>query len=65
MNPAAKKAVGKDGLGGRPLGVTLFKFPYSSGKGYQILPAYARDEILLTRVFQGYTDSAVFTKFTE
>jgi hypothetical protein len=30
---------------------------------YQILPAYAQDSILMTRVFRGSTDAAVFEDF--
>jgi hypothetical protein len=32
---------------------------------YQILPAYAQDGILLTRVFRGSTDAAVFEDFID
>ena len=32
---------------------------------YQILPVYAQDSIVLARVFQGSTDSAVFKDFIE
>ena len=32
---------------------------------YQILPAYTQDGILLARVFQGSTDTAVFEEFIE
>jgi transposase len=32
---------------------------------YQILPAYTQDGVLLSRVFQGSTDSAVFEDFIE
>jgi hypothetical protein len=32
---------------------------------YHILPAYAQDSIVLTRVFQGLTDSAIFEDFIE
>ena len=32
---------------------------------YQILPAYVQDGIVLSRVFQGSTDSSVFEDFIE
>jgi transposase len=32
---------------------------------YQILPAYAQDGIVLSRVFQGSTDAAIFEDFIE
>ena len=34
-------------------------------KRFQILPAYTQDGILLTRVFQGSTNAAVFEEFIE
>ncbi|EED12793.1 hypothetical protein TSTA_053110 [Talaromyces stipitatus ATCC 10500] len=38
---------------------------FHRGQRYQILPAYAQDGIVLTRVFQGSTDASVFGDFTE
>jgi hypothetical protein len=34
-------------------------------KSVEILPAYTQDGILLSRVFQGATDSAVFEDYIE
>lgn len=47
--------------GWSPRGVTKFH----RGKRYQILPAYSQDGILLSRIFQGPTDGAVFEDFIE
>jgi transposase len=38
---------------------------FHRGQRYQILPAYTQDGILLSRVFQGSTDRAVFEDFIE
>jgi transposase len=38
---------------------------FHRGCRYQILPAYAQDGIVLSRVFQGSTDSSVFEDFIE
>ena len=39
--------------------------PLSPGRRYQILPAYALDEIVLRRVFQGATDADIFEDFID
>jgi transposase len=44
-----------------PVQVTKFH----RGKRYQILPAYSQDGILLSRIFQGPTDAAMFEDFIE
>ena len=52
--------------GWAPLGVTPVQVArYGRGQRYHILPAYTQDGILLSRVFQGSTDSAVFEDFIE
>jgi transposase len=38
---------------------------FHRGQRYQILPAYAQDGILLSRVFTGSTDAVVFEDFIE
>jgi transposase len=42
-----------------------FKYRFHRGQRYQILPAYAQDGIVLSRVFQGSTDASVFEEFIE
>jgi transposase len=60
------KRVGLRRTGWSPLGVTPVQVArYQREKRYQILPAYTQDGILLARVFQGTTDSAVFEDFIE
>ena len=50
--------------GWAPLGVTPIRnTPYQREGRYQILPAYTQDGLLLSRVFQGSTDSAIFEGF--
>ena len=44
-----------------PVQITKFH----RGRRYQILPAYSQDGILLSRIFQGPTDDAVFEDFIE
>jgi DDE superfamily endonuclease len=48
-------------LGVTPQQVTQFR----RGQRYQILPAYSQDGILLSRVFQGTSDTAIFEDFIE
>lgn len=50
--------------GWSPLGVTPIQISkFHRGQRYQILPAYAQDGIVLSRVFQGSTDTLVFEDF--
>lgn len=52
--------------GWSPLGVTLVQVSsFKREKRYQILPAYTQDGIIMSRVFQGSTDGAVFEEFIE
>lgn len=52
--------------GWSPLGTTPVRIAdFHRGQRYQILPAYTQDGILLSRVFQGSTDGAVFEDFIE
>jgi transposase len=38
---------------------------FQRGQRYQILPAYAHDGLILSRIFQGSTDASVFEDFIE
>jgi transposase len=38
---------------------------FHRGQGYQILPTYAQDGILLSRIFCGLTDATIFEDFIE
>jgi transposase len=52
--------------GWSPRGVTPVQITkFHRGRRYQILPAYSQDGILLSRIFQGPTDGAVFEEFIE
>ena len=52
--------------GWSPLGVTPVQIArLHRDQRHQILPAYAQDGIVLARVFQGSTDTAVFEDFIE
>ncbi|CAG5189810.1 uncharacterized protein ALTATR162_LOCUS12089 [Alternaria atra] len=60
------KRIGFRRTGWSPLGVApvqVAKFHHD--RRYQILPAYTQDGILLSQVFQGSTDSAVFEDYIE
>jgi transposase len=60
------KRIGFRRTGWAPLGVAPVQVAqFHRGRRYQILPAYTQDGILLSRVFQGFTDSAVFEDFIE
>ena len=49
-----------------PLGITPVQVSrFHRGQRYQILPAYAQDGILLSRIFRGSTDAAIFEDFIE
>jgi transposase len=52
--------------GWAPLGVTPVQVsPYRRERRYQILPAYAQDGVVLSRILQGPVDSSVFADFIE
>jgi len=58
--------VGFRRTGWSPLGVTPVQIArLHRGQRYQILPAYSQNGILLSRVFQGITNSEVFEDFIE
>lgn len=60
------RRVGLRRTGWSPLGVTPTQVAqFQREQRYQILPAYAVDGVMLSRVFQGSTDSAVFEDFLE
>lgn len=60
------KRTGSRRTGWSPLGVILMQTtPFHRGQRYQILPAYAQNGIILSRVFQGSTDNAIFEDFIE
>lgn len=60
------KRVGFGRTGWSPLGTIPVQIArYQREQRYQILPAYTQDGILLARVFQGTTESAVFENFIE
>jgi transposase len=52
--------------GWSPLGVTpVQSSPYRREQRHQILPAYAQDGIVLSRIFQGSINSNIFSDFIE
>ncbi|KAJ5142504.1 uncharacterized protein N7515_001291 [Penicillium bovifimosum] len=58
------KRIGFRRTGWSPLGVAPRQVSqFHRDERYQILPAYAQDGILMTRVFRGSTDAAVFEDF--
>ncbi|KAJ5359791.1 hypothetical protein N7517_008982 [Penicillium concentricum] len=60
------KRVGFRRTGWSPLGVAPIQIlKFHRDKRYQILPAYARDAIVLSRIFQGSTDALVSEDFNE
>jgi hypothetical protein len=60
------KRIGFRRTGWSPLGVASVQIArFHRGSRYQILLAYAQDDIVLSRVFQGSTDSSVFEDFIE
>ena len=60
------KRIGFRRTGWSPHGVAPVQVAkFHRDRRYQILPAYAQDGILLSRVYQGSTDSAVFEDFIE
>jgi transposase len=60
------KRIGFRRTGWSPLGTTPVQIArYQREQRYQILPAYTQDGVLLFRVFQGTTDSALFEDYIE
>jgi transposase len=60
------KRIGFRRTGWSPHGVAPVQVAkFHRDRRYQILPAYTQDGILLSRVFQGSTDSAVFEDYIE
>ncbi|KAI9041829.1 putative TPR domain protein [Aspergillus affinis] len=60
------KRIGFRRTGWSPLGLTPLQVSkFYRDQRYQILPAYAQDGVILSRVFQGSTDAAVFEDFIE
>lgn len=60
------KRAGFRRTGWSPLGVTPVQISkFHRDQRYQILPAYTQKGVLLSRVFQGSTDAAVFEDFIE
>ena len=58
------KRIGFRRTGWSPLGVTPQQITqFHRGERYQILPAYSQDGILLSRVFRGTNDTAIFEDF--
>jgi transposase len=58
------KRVGFRRTGWAPLGVTPAQVSqFHRGQRYQILPAYAQDGVVFSRVFQGSTDASLFENF--
>lgn len=60
------KRIGFRRTGWSPLGVAPVEVArFHRDRRYQILPAYTQEGILMSRVFQGSTDGAVFEDFVE
>ncbi|KAI3112716.1 hypothetical protein CBS147330_9904 [Penicillium roqueforti] len=60
------KRIGFRRTGWSPLGVAPRQVSqFHRDERYQILPAYTQDGILMTRVFRGSTDAAVFEDFVD
>lgn len=60
------KRIGFGWIGWSPLGTApLQVFNFRRDQRYQILSAYCQDGIVLSRVFQGSTDAAVFEDFID
>ena len=58
------KQIGFRRTGWAPLGVAPVQLArFHRGRRYQILPAYTQEDVLLSRVFQGTTDSVLFEDF--
>ena len=60
------KRIGYRRTGWSPLGVTPVQVSkFHRGQRFQILPAYAQDGIILSRIFKGSTDATFFESFIE
>ncbi|KAJ6160476.1 hypothetical protein N7470_003872 [Penicillium chermesinum] len=60
------KRIGYRRTGWSPLGVTPVQVSkFHRGQRFQILPAYAQDGIILSRIFKGSTDTTFFESFIE
>ena len=60
------KRIGFRRTGWSPLGVTSIQVTrFHRDRRYQILPVSTQDGILLSRVFQGFTDGSMFEDFIE
>jgi transposase len=60
------KRIGLRRSGWAPLGITPVQVTgLHREQRYHILPAYTQDGVMLARVYQGYTDSALFEDFVE
>jgi transposase len=60
------KRIGFRRTGWSPLGVAPVEVTrFHRDRRYQILPAYTQDGVLLSRVFQGSTDGALFEDYIE
>lgn len=60
------KRIGYRRTGWSPLGVTPVQVAkFHRGQRFQILPAYAQDGIMLSRIFKGSTDATFFESFIE
>jgi transposase len=60
------KRIGFRRTGWSPLGITPSQVTkFHRDQRYQILPAYAQDGVILSRVFQGSNDASVFEDFIE
>lgn len=60
------KQIGCRRTGWSPLGMTPVQLSkFHRGQRYQILPAYAQDGIILSRIFKDSTDAAFFESFIE
>lgn len=60
------KRIGFRGTGWSPRGATPSQVTkFHRDQRYQILPAYAQDDVVLSRVYQGSTDSSLFEDFIE
>lgn len=65
MSLAVTNRVDLDRRDGLPLVTPIQIAQFQHEQRYQILQAYTEDGIILTRVFQGSTDSTVFEDFIE
>ena len=60
------KRIGIRRTGWSPRGITPVQVTkFHRGQRYHILPTYAQDGIILSRIFQGSTDASVFEDFIE